>query len=122
MSERDDLHAQIAQQLFGFTVQPGVHGLTLWHDAAGTLHHAIPAYTTDPAATALVWQWVERRCGPLLHGVHVTYAHDGEEGPFCRCMIVYGRQDASGTGATWPEALCRAALALAEALEGDEKR
>lgn len=95
---RNDLDTQIAQRLFGWT-------------------YAAMSYATDPAGTALVWQWLETH-GPLLHGVHVTYAHDGEEGPYLRCMIAYGRKDCSGYGATWPEALCRAALALAEALEG----
>lgn len=40
---QNDLNAQIAQRLFGFTVTTGVHGFTLWKDGAGTVHHAIPA-------------------------------------------------------------------------------
>ena len=119
-TQPQDLDAQIAQRLFGW--EPNLYGV--WGKPLGANRYAIeahlPAYTTDPAATALVWQWLEAH-GPLLHGVHVTYTYDGEEGPYLRCMIVYGRQDCSGTGATWPEALCRAALALAEALKQGEE-
>lgn len=97
----DDLNAQIAQRLFGW-------------EPKGPL----PAYTTDPAATARVWQWLERRGAPL-DLVQFEYQAMEEDG-IC-CTLQCGRGDVEGYGTTWPEALCRAALAVAEALEGEEK-
>ena len=57
------------------------------------------------------------------------YHYDGKITPrHVRCEIVYrtGRKGtvsgcAKGAGATWPAALCRAALALAAALEREDK-
>ena len=127
MSEPDDLNAQIAQRLFGWTwgrchaqcpyAQEG------WHTADGGHVWRLPASTTNPAATALVWQWLET--GPWLCDICFPYHYDGKIKPrHVRCEIAYrtGRKGtlhgcAKGIGATWHEALCRAALALAEALE-----
>lgn len=72
MSALGDLDAQIAQRLFGWAIRscespcPFEGSRSLmgayhegWHDAAGRFFFAPPAYTTDPAATAQVWQWVD---------------------------------------------------------------
>ena len=119
MTDPWDLNAQMAQRLFGWTwgrcsarcwyAQDGFHtadGAHVWH---------LPAYTTDPAATALVWQWVETRGAPM-HRILMDYL-DGEA---ILCTIQMGRHDVEAEGATWPEALCRAALAMADALEQGE--
>jgi hypothetical protein len=102
----ETLEGQIAQRLFGWRCA-GVD----WTDAEGLWHRTPPASTTDPAATARVWQWLERQGMPLL-AVEYTY---GDE--MITCCVVYARFQPEGTGTTWPEALCRAALALAAALE-----
>jgi hypothetical protein len=97
MSEKADLHAQIAQRLFGWT-------------------YPARAYTTDPAATAQVWQWLETRALPL-QGVQFEYRAAG-----MHCFLLYADIEIVwADGATWPEALCRAALALAEALTEREE-
>lgn len=111
-----DLHAQLAQRLFGFHDTAGVHGFTRWKDAAGTVHHAIPAYTTNPAATALVWQWVEAHEG---RSIAFHYASMFASPVLCQISTT-AHGTLTGQATTWPEALCRAALALAEALEREE--
>ena len=114
-----DLHAEIAVRLFGWRWDAAVQ---LWRDPDGVYRSAaefrrrLKAYTTDPAATALVWQWVETRGMPVLA---VEYAYGDEA---ITCGLVYARYQPEGTGATWPEALCRAALALAEALDSPRTR
>lgn len=125
MSAATDLHAAIAQRLFGWAWRScatpcpfGGSGSTMgadhegWHDAAGRFAFAPPAYTTDPAATAQVWQWLETRRTPL-DLIAVVYWHARD----IQCAVQCGRLEVAGGGATWPEALCRAALALAEAVE-----
>lgn len=109
MNDATDLHAEVALRLFGWSCD-GVD----WNDAEGLWHRTPPAYSTDPAATALVWQWMERRGAPL-DLVQFEYQAMEEEG-IC-CTLQCGRGDCEGYGASWPEALCRAALALAEAVE-----
>ena len=117
MSEEQDLTRQIAQRLFGFRVSAGVQGFTRWTDAEGTVHHAIPAYLTNPAATALVWRWLETR-GIVLGAVYFDYTF--EEPLAVVCVVRLGRHTAEEPGTTWQEALCRAALALAEVLDKGE--
>lgn len=107
------LNAQIAQQLFGWTLFPGDGW---WEDGNGRMHRHLPAYTTDPAATALVWQWLETRGHPL--GA-LTFAYIEV---YVQCTVVLLDVSAQGTGVTWSEALCRAALALAEAVALAEER
>jgi hypothetical protein len=108
----DDLNAQIAQTLFGWAYQDGLWGepmgVGLW-----TMHTRVPAYTTDPAATAQVWQWVEgQRVTSILFEYYAIPPHT------VLCWINKGRsREQTGKGATWPEALCRAALALAKGVE-----
>lgn len=112
----EDLNGQIAQCLFGWRWQADAQ---LWRDPEGlycdaqAFRRRLPAYTIDPRATALVWQWVEEQAVPLLA---VEYQY-GEERITCVLQIA-ARGLVEGTGATWPEALCRAAVALAAALEG----
>ena len=115
-SDQMDLDDQIAYKLLCFTLHR-VEGYTVWRDAHGGLHHTIPAFTTDPAATARVWQWLEAHLPARWRGeervceLQVTWDPEGQH---VTCGIPpWGAYD----GATWPEALCRAALALAEALE-----
>ena len=58
MSAHDDLNAQIAQRLFGFEWD---EGLSCWLAPEPIVYaEGVPAYTTDPAATALVWDWLAR--------------------------------------------------------------
>ena len=111
----DDLHAQIAHRLFGWEWRPR-HG---WYTADGQWCRVVPAYTTDPAATALVWQWVEQQLG--LPEWAITF--DSWRGKVaCRLSRDHGVDTlAQEDGATWREALCRAALALAEAREQGER-
>lgn len=123
MSTEQDLNTQIAQRLFGWTFHPD---LALWQDQWQNWRHpwGVPAYTTDPAATALVWQWLEthashwivsyaRRRGNLPHSHRVEVWEEHRPWP-AHCA----QGDVSGE--TLPETLCRAALALAEALEQGE--
>lgn len=99
----ENLDAKIAQRLFGWT-------------------YAARAYTTDPVATAEVWQWVETRERLLTH-IAFSYYGDEARGDVM-CTLTLNARDEGTTlltvegpsGATWPEALCRAALALAAAL------
>lgn len=122
MSTSTDLHAALAQRLFGWHWQADAQ---LWRDPDGvyrdaaTFRRRLPAYSIEPRATAEVWQWLETR-GDILHVVHFDYHCSGEDGALC-CVIQLGRFEGAGHGATWPEALCRAALALADALEREEK-
>lgn len=123
MRAHDDLDAQIAQRLFGWMYEGG----TAWEPAFARAHgtsmkylprRACPAYSTDPTATAQVWFWLETTGSmqdvtfhyhdpPSEVGCHLTYTlSEGTDFHWVFCA-----------GATWPEALCRAALALAEALE-----
>jgi hypothetical protein len=117
MHVSETLEGQIAQRLFGWRWQADA---SLWRDPDGlycdaaTFRRRLPAYSTHPAATALVWQWVETRGAPLDR-VTFEYLVMEEEG-LC-CTVHCGRGDVEGYGATWPEALCRAALALAEQME-----
>lgn len=119
MSEAQDLHTQIAVRLFGWrwdqTARRWKHpdGPYQWGAVSGRLP---PAYTTDPAATARVWQWLETR-GLPLQGVQFAYHAEGIE-----CVLCYAQCAASGCGASWQEAVCRAALALAEAVDAGEGR
>jgi hypothetical protein len=118
MSEREGLDAQIAQRLFGWTW--GRCSPRCWytqdgfHTADGAHVWRLPAYSTDPTATAQVWQWVEQQAGGLLW-IEFQY-RDG----FVACYPMSARHEATGAGATWPEALCRAALAVAEGLDTGE--
>ena len=117
MSATTDLHRQLAQRLFGWTWNPV---LQLWEDAAQGLWVAadLPAYTTAPAATALVWQWVEQQRG--LEDWEITFAYWAGK-VACRLARVNGVYTlAHEDGSTWQEALCRAALALAEMLQQGE--
>jgi hypothetical protein len=115
----ETLEGQIAQRLFGWTWGrcsercPYAH--EGYHTAEGAHVWRLPAYTTDPAATARVWQWVETRGMPILR-IQVDY--DAVLG--IECIVQCGRLEVDGWGATWPEALCRAALALAERMEHAE--
>ena len=116
------LHAQLAQRLFGWRYEADAG---LWRDPDGvyrdgaTFRRRLPAYSTNPAATAQVWQWLE------THGMEdLSFHYDRpvEVG----CQLSYASQATAydfvfTVGATWPEALCRAALALAQALEEGEK-
>jgi hypothetical protein len=93
--------------------------VSVWRDPAGGGQAALPAYTTDPAATAQVWQWVE------AHGMEDLSFHYDQPG-VVGCQLSYASQVTAydfvfTVGATWPEALCRAALALATALAEEEK-
>jgi hypothetical protein len=116
MSAPEDLHAQLAQRLFGWRYEATER---LWVAQAGQWPAwDPPAYSTDPVATALVWQWLETR-GDILHTVHFDAHCSGAAGAR-GCILQLGRETVSGHGASWPEALCRAALALAEALEREE--
>ena len=130
MSALGDLDAQIAQRLFGWAIRscespcPFEGSRSLmgayhegWHDAAGRFFFAPPAYTTDPAATAQVWQWVEAQQRDPVEAVYFEY-YRGTGSLVC-LITTTARPDrpCERTGATWPEALCRAALALAESLE-----
>ena len=108
----EDLHTQIAQRLFGWTCD-GVD----WTDAAGLWHRTIPAYTTDPAAFVQVWRWLETR-GSVLGAVYFDYTF--EEPLRVVCVVRLGRHTAEEPGTTWQDALCRAALDLAAALEQGE--
>lgn len=66
-------------------------------------------------ATELVWQWVEARGIPVYE---ILFEYFGDH--IDCCIELQGHPKyyaADGRGTTWPEALCRAALALAEALE-----
>jgi hypothetical protein len=123
MHDTTALHAAVAQRLFGWTYTPH-HTLpvSVWRDPAGGGQAALPAYTTDPAATAQVWQWVET----LSMGVDYLKFDYYPTIPKVRCWVeLYHHDDflsGEGGGATWPEALCRAALALAQALEREETR
>lgn len=99
-----DLNRQIATQLFGWKA-----------DAV-----PIPQYTTAPAATLQVMAWLERL--RVLHEIVFEYARPTRPRSVA-CAIVYrvaplrpGLACARGAGSTWQNALCRAALALAEAL------
>lgn len=115
MSAPEDLHAQLAQRLFGWTWVPK-RG---WHNAEGQWCRAVPPYTTNPAATALVWQWLEAQ----QRYFRLEYLA-WEDARGYRCAVLDGTplsfRSFEGSGATWPEALCRAALALAEALEKEK--
>ena len=124
MTALHDLNTQIAQRLFGWRPHPE-EPEEWWLLPDGDARILVPAYTTDPAATAQVWQWVEEQGhGALLHRISFGYYVEGEEWPFYGCVITLGQGQSDGSGATWQEALCRAALALvtglalAEVLEG----
>jgi hypothetical protein len=115
----DDLNAQIAQRLFGWRYDPTPD---LWLDSTHRWVPAwdVPLYSTDPAATARVWAWLERHG---LEDLSFHYDRPGEVG----CQLSYASQATDynfvyTAGATWPEALCRAALALAEALAKEGTR
>lgn len=100
-----NLHAEIAQRLFGYTWIPQTE---VW------MGKPCPAYTTDPAATAQVWQWLERKVHALQStGLTISLVATAQGGWTYLCFL----PGVEAQGATWPEALCRAALALAEALE-----
>lgn len=139
MSERDDtgsspgqaLDTQIAERLFGWEphtdmvlVDParprfGRREFTSWQGPAGEHRLVPPAYSTDPAATALVWQWLETQ--DRITDLHVSFSYGREGNVWCQ-IAQYGSiyTLAHEQGATWPEALCRAALALAETLTQEE--
>jgi hypothetical protein len=110
------LHAQIAQRLFGWTWRASADRW-MTPDDDPVLPEDLPAYSANPAAAALVWQWLEGQ--PGFSGLTFSYGvQDGIE-----CLVCFLDCRAfQGTGATWPEALCRAALALAQALEEEETR
>jgi hypothetical protein len=113
MTDTKDLDAQLAQRLFGWTL--GLPGD--WNDAEGLWHGAPPAYSTDPAATAQVWQWVEQQRLEDHRAWYVEYTYGLSD---VVCTIIFTQRFVDACGATWPEALCRAALALAEVLEGEQ--
>ena len=116
-AETTDLNAQLAQRLFGWTARPA-YGGKLWRDPWGT-DLLLPLYTADPHATALVWQWVEESRG--LQDGAIIFSYQGGQ-VRCRITRLNGLEVlAQEGGTTWPEALCRAALALAEALEKGER-
>lgn len=115
MSAARDLHTQMAERLFGWRWEDAAQ---LWRDQGGvysdvaTFRRRLPAYSTSPAATALVWQWLEA----WRDLQHVTFDY-WPPSSGVTCEVLVGVVSAQGGGATWSEALCRAALALAEALE-----
>lgn len=119
MSAPHDLSTQIAVHLFGWRCPGSESGV--WRDpdglvcAAVTFRRRLPAYSRVPDATALVWQWLETHHAPAQW--KVTFAY-GPETVWCR---IDGGPDverfALENGATSSLALCRAALALAAALE-----
>lgn len=121
MSEAQALHAQIAQRLFRWAWHEDAQ---LWRDPDGvsrdaaTFRRRLPAYTTDPAATARVWQWLEQSQGETVEAIYFEYYH-GTATLVCLITCTHVPEPFEGTGASWPEALCRAALALAEGLEGE---
>lgn len=113
------LDAQIAQRLFGWKkLHYPPTFWAQWEGPRGDVTESLPAYTTDPAATALVWQWVEAQCDADSMAITFDY-HLLTVGCHLTRWNVCDTLGVSGMGATWPEALCRAALALAEAL-GEE--
>jgi hypothetical protein len=127
-TQRRDLDAQIAVHLFGWR---WLADAQLWRDPDGlvcdaqTFRRQLPASSRVPEATALVWQWLEglTRVREIYFGYDLT-----SKTRAVGCDIVYsGRKKtdrwdcARGKGPTWPEALCRAALALAELLKQEEK-
>ena len=72
----------------------------------------IPEYVHDLDATELIWRWIERRCPGFGH---LRFERPSRR---WRCVIAWGMaQDVAGTGETRSEALCRAALALAQAIK-----
>ena len=122
MNDTTAIHVEIAQRLFGWRWDAAAQ---LWRDPDGvyrddaTFRRRLPAYTTDPAATARVWQWLE---GHRIRDL--SFHYDDPKAPIggILCHMTWTRTNGTYTfffhaGATWPEALCRAALALAEALE-----
>ncbi|HSF31902.1 MAG TPA: hypothetical protein VLK82_15670 [Candidatus Tectomicrobia bacterium] len=119
MSETTDLNAQIAQRLFGWEYHDG-----LWAEPSGPgdwcMHVTPPAYSIDPAQAARVWQWIEA----LSVGVDYLKFDYYPSPPTVRCWIqLYHHEDFlgwQGGGATWQDALCRAALALAAAIGAGE--
>ena len=110
-----DLNAQIAPRLFGWTLgrcrETCPYAQEGFHTADGAHAWRLPAYSTDPAATALVWQWVEQQRG--LQDWTITFDYWAGK-VSCRLSRYNGVDTlAHEDGASWPEALCRAALALA---------
>ena len=113
----DELNAQIAQRLFGWRADLAA-GLWLNSMRRWVPEWDIPLYTIDPTATAEVWRWVETQpqVGDLAFDLR-------EKAPrvVCELNTAYGQLPYHrATGATWQEALCRAALFLAEALAAGE--
>jgi hypothetical protein len=71
----------------------------------------IPEYVHDRDAPELIWRWIERRCPGFGH---LRFERPPSR---WRCVIAWGMaNEGQGTGETRAEALCRAALALAQAL------
>lgn len=113
MQDTANLNMDIARKLFGFTK---VHA-PFWRDSEGTHHHAIPNYVENPAAAWEVWRWVAgaapyERNSKEHRRVEMTFILRPDEHAVS-CEIGYGFY---AIGATWQEALCRAALALADSL------
>lgn len=106
MDEQDTLNAQIAQRLFRWSSYP-CDGRQMWRDSWGN-EQSLPMYVSDPAAIVRVWQWVEQQGTPVSQ---ITFDYFGEAVGI-ECTVHLGYQETSGWGSTWPEALCRAALAL----------
>lgn len=112
----DDLNAQIAQRLFGWRYNKGIWWQP-YKDESGNYSGAglaPPAYTTDPAATAQVWQRVEhitrqiQNLRDLQDAFWIEFLHEDHQ------VTCYLYLDSKGTGKTWQEALCQAALILQE--------
>lgn len=120
-----ELNEQVAVEIFGWKPPPNKlpGGETWeadqhWRAPDGTYHEHPPAYSTNWAAIGELWEWLVNPSNREFRSQDIMVSRLHCTGQIID-VIIDGNYGLSGRG-TFPESLCRAALAAVRAREKEQ--